>query len=177
MACSSENSALVVPENRNYHLKPITFSGPCQPDFTMKVSFMHACIYNRNYHLKVNYILRVLQIWFYTKVFYSNTQTMYICMYVYVTAHIRLLLRKLTSFCFCFFTRSMEQSKLLLINQIMKKIHYIGLCLIISKILQLKVVAQSMAMGGNGGKAHAKSTQTLYVHGWTKCFYLIFFTT
>ncbi|GMY22471.1 polygalacturonase QRT2 [Fagus crenata] len=37
VACSSENSALVVPENRIYHLKPITFSGPCQPDFTMKV--------------------------------------------------------------------------------------------------------------------------------------------
>ncbi|KAM3733961.1 hypothetical protein ACB098_11G177200 [Castanea mollissima] len=37
VACSSANSALVVPANKNYHLKPITFSGPCKPYFTMKV--------------------------------------------------------------------------------------------------------------------------------------------
>lgn len=38
-ACSSENEAvLVVPNNKIYHLKPITFSGPCKSDLTMKVS-------------------------------------------------------------------------------------------------------------------------------------------
>ncbi|XP_050283869.1 polygalacturonase [Quercus robur] len=37
VACSSANSALVVTANKNYHLKPITFSGPCKPYFTMKV--------------------------------------------------------------------------------------------------------------------------------------------
>ena len=48
----------VVPANKNYHLKPITFSGPCKPYFTMKVSLIHACIY-RNYHVK-SIILLVL---------------------------------------------------------------------------------------------------------------------
>ncbi|XP_062174971.1 polygalacturonase [Alnus glutinosa] len=36
-ACSSKDSVLVVPENRNYYLKPITFSGPCESNFIMKV--------------------------------------------------------------------------------------------------------------------------------------------
>ncbi|KAK9192303.1 hypothetical protein WN943_020919 [Citrus x changshan-huyou] len=37
-ACSSENEAvLVVPNNKIYHLKPITFSGPCKSDLTMKI--------------------------------------------------------------------------------------------------------------------------------------------
>ncbi|XP_040991037.1 polygalacturonase QRT2 [Juglans microcarpa x Juglans regia] len=36
-ACSSANSVLVVPKYRNYHLKPITFSGPCRSDMTLKV--------------------------------------------------------------------------------------------------------------------------------------------
>jgi hypothetical protein len=43
-ACSSKDSVLVVPENRNYYLKPITFSGPCESNFIMKVSSMHACM-------------------------------------------------------------------------------------------------------------------------------------
>ncbi|KAH9774534.1 polygalacturonase QRT2 [Citrus sinensis] len=38
-ACSSENEAvLVVPNNKIYHLKPITFSGPCKSDLTMKTT-------------------------------------------------------------------------------------------------------------------------------------------
>ncbi|KAF8022325.1 hypothetical protein BT93_G2467 [Corymbia citriodora subsp. variegata] len=37
VACSSERAVLVVPKNRIYHLKPITFSGPCKSDLTFKV--------------------------------------------------------------------------------------------------------------------------------------------
>lgn len=37
-ACSSKDSVLVVPKNRIYYLKPITFSGPCTSTFTLKVS-------------------------------------------------------------------------------------------------------------------------------------------
>ncbi|CAK9140389.1 unnamed protein product [Ilex paraguariensis] len=37
-ACSSENGAVfVVPKNGTYHLNPITFSGPCKSDVTMKI--------------------------------------------------------------------------------------------------------------------------------------------
>ncbi|XP_059440143.1 polygalacturonase-like [Corylus avellana] len=36
-ACSSKDSVLVVPQNRSYHLKPITFKGPCNSNFTFKV--------------------------------------------------------------------------------------------------------------------------------------------
>jgi hypothetical protein len=53
----------------------------------------------------------------------------------------------------------MEQSKLLLIDQIIKNIHDIGFCSKIFKILQLKVGASSMVMGRNGGKTPAKSTK------------------
>lgn len=37
VACSSEGAVLVVPKNRIYHLKPITFSGPCKSNLTFKV--------------------------------------------------------------------------------------------------------------------------------------------
>lgn len=37
-ACS-EGGALVVPENRVYHLKPIKFSGPCHPNTSFKVRY------------------------------------------------------------------------------------------------------------------------------------------
>ncbi|XP_030474289.1 polygalacturonase-like [Syzygium oleosum] len=37
VACSSERAAIVVPKNRIYHLKPITFSGPCKSGLTFKV--------------------------------------------------------------------------------------------------------------------------------------------
>jgi hypothetical protein len=57
----------------------------------------------------------------------------------------------------------MEQSKLLVVDQIIKNIDNIGFSSKIFKILQLKVGASSMAMGGNGGKTHAKSTKHLYV--------------
>lgn len=36
-ACSSKGSAFEVPRNKVYHLKPITFSGPCHSGFTMKI--------------------------------------------------------------------------------------------------------------------------------------------
>ncbi|KAA8520238.1 hypothetical protein F0562_014495 [Nyssa sinensis] len=36
-ACSSKRGVLVVPRNRIYHLKPITFSGPCKSALTMKI--------------------------------------------------------------------------------------------------------------------------------------------
>ena len=93
-------------------------------------------------------------------------------LYFYIYTHRWILLtpkEKIIIF-FFFFTRSMEQLKLLLTNQIMKKIHYIGLCLRIFKISILKVAAPSMAMGGYGGKAHARSTINLYVHGWYNAF-------
>lgn len=41
-ACSSfEGTEFVVPMNKVYHLKPITFSGPCKPNLKVKVI---ACI-------------------------------------------------------------------------------------------------------------------------------------
>lgn len=37
-ACrSSSGTEFVVPKNKVYHLKPITFSGPCNPNFKVKV--------------------------------------------------------------------------------------------------------------------------------------------
>ncbi|KAB1224824.1 Polygalacturonase [Morella rubra] len=36
-ACNSADSVLVIPANKIYHLRPITFSGPCKSNFTMKV--------------------------------------------------------------------------------------------------------------------------------------------
>ncbi|KAL5543572.1 hypothetical protein UlMin_007356 [Ulmus minor] len=36
-ACSSKQGAILVPKNKVYHLKPITFSGPCQSDLTMLI--------------------------------------------------------------------------------------------------------------------------------------------
>jgi hypothetical protein len=45
-ACDSKDSVLVVPINRTYHLKPITFKGPCKSNFTLKGSLrtsLHAC--------------------------------------------------------------------------------------------------------------------------------------
>ncbi|KAL7618729.1 hypothetical protein Lser_V15G03963 [Lactuca serriola] len=37
-ACDSPSgSEVVVPENKVYHLKPITFSGPCKPNFRFKI--------------------------------------------------------------------------------------------------------------------------------------------
>ncbi|KAJ0039080.1 hypothetical protein Pint_23994 [Pistacia integerrima] len=37
-ACSSNvEAALVIPRNRIYHLKPVTFSGPCKSGLTMKI--------------------------------------------------------------------------------------------------------------------------------------------
>ncbi|KAI8545837.1 hypothetical protein RHMOL_Rhmol07G0069000 [Rhododendron molle] len=36
-ACASTNAVLVVPLNRIYHLKPLTFSGPCSSGFTVQI--------------------------------------------------------------------------------------------------------------------------------------------
>ncbi|XP_057498148.1 polygalacturonase-like [Actinidia eriantha] len=36
-ACASTGAVLVVPKNRIYHLKPITFSGPCSSNLTIKI--------------------------------------------------------------------------------------------------------------------------------------------
>ncbi|KAE9459814.1 hypothetical protein C3L33_08286, partial [Rhododendron williamsianum] len=36
-ACASTNAVLVVPENRIYHLKPLTFSGPCSSGLTVQI--------------------------------------------------------------------------------------------------------------------------------------------
>lgn len=36
-ACSSRESVLVVPNKKNYYLKPITFSGPCKSSITLKI--------------------------------------------------------------------------------------------------------------------------------------------
>ena len=38
-ACSSPGSVLVVPKNKNYLLKPITFQGPCKSSITVQVRF------------------------------------------------------------------------------------------------------------------------------------------
>ncbi|GAV86059.1 Glyco_hydro_28 domain-containing protein [Cephalotus follicularis] len=35
--CSCKGSVLVVPDDRSYHLKPITFEGPCQSDLIFKI--------------------------------------------------------------------------------------------------------------------------------------------
>lgn len=45
-ACSSDNEAvLIVPRHKIYHLKPVTFSGPCKSDLTMKVSnYKYICM-------------------------------------------------------------------------------------------------------------------------------------
>ncbi|KAL6982347.1 Glycosidase [Sarracenia purpurea var. burkii] len=37
-ACTGKDTVLVVPKKRIYHLKPVTFSGPCNSGLTMKVS-------------------------------------------------------------------------------------------------------------------------------------------
>jgi hypothetical protein len=57
----------------------------------------------------------------------------------------------------------MEQSKHLVVDQIIQNIHNIGFSSKIFKILRLKVGELSMAMEGNGGRTHAKSTKHLYV--------------
>ncbi|OWM78379.1 polygalacturonase QRT2-like [Punica granatum] len=36
-ACSTEGGVLLVPKNRTYHLKPITFSGPCKSGMKMQI--------------------------------------------------------------------------------------------------------------------------------------------
>ncbi|KAL5543575.1 hypothetical protein UlMin_007359 [Ulmus minor] len=36
-ACSSKQGAILVPKNKVYHLKPITFSGPCRSGLTMLI--------------------------------------------------------------------------------------------------------------------------------------------
>ncbi|KAL6337367.1 hypothetical protein AAG906_036681 [Vitis piasezkii] len=36
-ACSSQGSVLVVPKNKNYLLKPITFEGPCKSSITVQI--------------------------------------------------------------------------------------------------------------------------------------------
>ncbi|KAG6575692.1 Polygalacturonase QRT2, partial [Cucurbita argyrosperma subsp. sororia] len=36
-ACSSTNAIFLVPNDRTYHLKPITFSGPCNSPFAFKI--------------------------------------------------------------------------------------------------------------------------------------------
>ncbi|KAI6675851.1 hypothetical protein NL676_036647 [Syzygium grande] len=43
VACSSERAAIVVPKNRIYHLKPITFSGPCKSGLTFKAMTFYEC--------------------------------------------------------------------------------------------------------------------------------------
>ena len=58
----------------------------------------------------------------------------------------------------------MEQSKLLLVNQIIKNINDNGLCFKIFKILPSKVGVPSMAMGRDGGITHAKSTNLWYIY-------------
>jgi hypothetical protein len=58
----------------------------------------------------------------------------------------------------------MEQSKLLLVNQIIKNINDNGLCSKIFKILLLKVGVPLMAMGRDGGITHAKSTNLWYIY-------------
>lgn len=40
VACSSEKAVLLVPINRIYHLKPVTFAGPCNSGLTMRVSLL-----------------------------------------------------------------------------------------------------------------------------------------
>lgn len=48
-ACDSPSgSEVVVPENKVYHLKPITFSGPCKPNFRFKVC-IYVCMYECSY--------------------------------------------------------------------------------------------------------------------------------
>lgn len=37
VACSSKKAVLLVPKNRIYHLKPVTFSGPCNSGLTMRI--------------------------------------------------------------------------------------------------------------------------------------------
>lgn len=39
-ACSSRKATLLVPKGRTYHLKPITFSGPCRDPLTLKINGM-----------------------------------------------------------------------------------------------------------------------------------------
>lgn len=39
-ACSTPEATLVVSKNKNYLLKPLTFSGPCKSSITLEVSFM-----------------------------------------------------------------------------------------------------------------------------------------
>ncbi|XP_031270986.1 polygalacturonase-like [Pistacia vera] len=36
-ACSQKGAVLVVPEDKTYRLKPITFSGPCKPNLTVQI--------------------------------------------------------------------------------------------------------------------------------------------
>ncbi|KAI6668905.1 hypothetical protein NL676_003790 [Syzygium grande] len=36
-ACSAQRAVLVVPQSKTYRLKPITFSGPCKSDLTVKI--------------------------------------------------------------------------------------------------------------------------------------------
>lgn len=38
-ACSTPAATLVVSKNKNYLLKPLTFSGPCKSSITLQVSF------------------------------------------------------------------------------------------------------------------------------------------
>ena len=68
----------MVPANKNYYLKPITFSGPCKPYFTMKASLIHACIC-RNYHVKSIILLVLNRSDFILKLSFIQT-----CIYIYM---------------------------------------------------------------------------------------------
>jgi hypothetical protein len=118
-ACS-KGAILVVP-NRIYRLKPITFSGPCQPNTAFMVSYMFTSkVLFSLYHVQKEFI---------------------IIGFIFLIHHVS----------------SMEQSRHGLKCQHMKKISSTGLCLIVSQILKLMVVALSMAMAKNGGKIPANT--------------------
>jgi polygalacturonase len=58
----------VVPQNKSYHLKPVTFSGPCKSNFTFKVIcllslYAYACIYTSLYiHIHIRQLTYILLI-------------------------------------------------------------------------------------------------------------------
>lgn len=147
----------MVPKNRNYHLKPITFSGPCKSHVTFKVSLSLYITYTICASKHIVCELTHSQSYMHT----SDTQTNETLIPISLVHAIFCVRDKLNMY--IYISRSMERSKHHQFDRITKGTEGIGLRSRICRTSELKVVelASSMAMEGNGGRTLAKLTSPL----------------
>lgn len=158
MACASERAVLEVPKERIYHLKPITFSGPCKSDLTFKVG--KCMIHARNDDMR--------NVLFANSVFVYTAKSHVISVAIRKEAHVifsvlhqNVSIRTWNNMNKLF--RYMGQSKLQFACRTTTRIEDTGLCLITLQTSEWKAAASSTAMAGNGGLIPAKSTKLSYV--------------